>query len=58
KSDGTPWRPLSHVKDITEAFIAVLKAPTKLIANEVFNVGTENNNFTVREKVKNMTYSK
>jgi nucleoside-diphosphate-sugar epimerase len=49
KSDGTPWRPMAHVKDISAAFIACLKAPVELINNQAFNVGTADNNYTVRE---------
>jgi nucleoside-diphosphate-sugar epimerase len=49
KSDGTPWRPVVHVKDVCSAFIAGLEAPADLIANESFNVGIPNGNFTVRE---------
>lgn len=49
KSDGTPWRPVVHIRDVCSAFIAGLKAPEKLINNESFNVGIENGNFTVRD---------
>lgn len=49
KSDGTPWRPMSHILDICAAFAAVLEAPVELVKNEVFNVGTNDNNYTVRE---------
>ncbi len=49
KSDGTPWRPMSHVRDITAAFIACAEAPSELINNEAFNVGTPDNNYTVRD---------
>lgn len=49
KSDGTPWRPVVHVKDVCSAFIAGLKAPTKLVENQSFNVGIPNGNFTVRD---------
>lgn len=49
KSDGTPWRPVVHVKDVCSAFIAGLEAPVKLIANQSFNVGIPNGNFTVRD---------
>lgn len=49
KSDGTPVRPMSHVLDISAAFAAVLEAPTELVKNQVFNVGTNDNNYTVRE---------
>jgi len=49
KSDGSPWRPMSHIRDITAAFIACIKAPSELVKNEVFNVGTSENNYTVRD---------
>ena len=49
KSDGTPWRPMSHVRDISAAFMAVLEAPAELVKNESFNVGTHDNNYTVRQ---------
>jgi nucleoside-diphosphate-sugar epimerase len=49
KSDGSPWRPMSHIRDITSAFIACLEAPANLIQGQVFNVGTENNNYTVKQ---------
>ena len=49
KSDGTPWRPVTHIRDITAAFMACIEAPAELIQNQVFNVGTEDNNYTVRQ---------
>lgn len=49
KSDGTPWRPVVHVKDVCSAFIAGIEAPKNLVVNQSFNVGIENGNFTVRE---------
>jgi nucleoside-diphosphate-sugar epimerase len=49
KSDGTPWRPMSHIRDVAAAFIACLEAPAELIANQSFNVGTSDNNYTVRQ---------
>lgn len=49
KSDGTPWRPMSHIRDISAAFAAVLEAPAELVRNQSFNVGTPDNNYTVRE---------
>lgn len=49
KSDGTPWRPLVHIKDITRAFIAVLNAPRELIHNEAFNIGRNEENYRIRE---------
>ncbi len=49
KSDGTPWRPVVHVRDVCEAFIAGLKAPKELINGRSYNVGIKNGNYTVRE---------
>ena len=49
KSDGSPWRPMSHILDITAAFIACVEAPAHLIRNQAFNVGTADNNYTVRD---------
>lgn len=49
KSDGTPWRPVIHVRDVCSAFIAGIEAPLSLIDGQAFNVGFENGNFTVRE---------
>ena len=48
-SDGTPWRPLVHARDIATAFIRTLEAPTADIHDRAFNVGTEANNVTVAE---------
>jgi len=49
KSDGTPWRPVVHVRDVCQAFIAGLVAPRELVQNRAFNVGIPNGNFTVRD---------
>jgi nucleoside-diphosphate-sugar epimerase len=49
KSDGTPWRPIVHIEDITRAFIAVLKAPQEKIHNQAFNVGQTTENYRIKE---------
>jgi nucleoside-diphosphate-sugar epimerase len=49
KSDGTPWRPIVHIEDITHAILAVLSAPRDLIHNETFNVGLTEENYRIRE---------
>lgn len=49
KSDGTPWRPVVHVRDVSSAFIAGLEAPRELVAAQAFNVGIVNGNYTVRD---------
>jgi len=48
-SDGTPWRPLIHVRDLSNAFSAMLKAPVSRIHNQTFNVGRINENYQVKE---------
>jgi nucleoside-diphosphate-sugar epimerase len=49
KSDGTPWRPVVHIKDVCSAFIAALEAPQHIVAGRSFNVGIPRGNFTVRD---------
>jgi nucleoside-diphosphate-sugar epimerase len=49
KSDGTPWRPIVHVQDITAAILSVLEAPRDVIHNQVFNVGLTEENYRIRE---------
>jgi nucleoside-diphosphate-sugar epimerase len=49
KSDGTPWRPLVHVHDVSTAVLAVLHAPREVVHNEAFNVGREGENYQVRD---------
>jgi nucleoside-diphosphate-sugar epimerase len=49
QSDGTPWRPLVHVRDISRAFLAVLEAPRTVVHNEAFNVGSTDENYQVRD---------
>ncbi|MGH7095008.1 MAG: NAD-dependent epimerase/dehydratase family protein, partial [Stellaceae bacterium] len=47
-SDGTPWRPLIHCKDIARAFVAFLEAPRESIHNQSVNVGGDAENYQVR----------
>ena len=49
ESDGSPWRPLVHIEDISRAFLAVLEAPRELIHDQAFNVGRVQDNVQVRE---------
>jgi nucleoside-diphosphate-sugar epimerase len=49
KSDGSPWRPIVHIEDISRAFIAVLEAPREAIHNEAFNVGRNEDNYQIRD---------
>ncbi len=49
KSDGTPWRPIVHIEDISRAFIATLNTPVDAIANRAFNVGVTEHNYQMRD---------
>jgi len=49
QSDGSPWRPLVHIRDIIAAFAACLEAPVEAIHNEAFNVGKVGENYRIRE---------
>ena len=49
KSDGTPWRPIVHIRDIMAAIAAVLAAPKELVHNQVFNVGSSTENYRISE---------
>ena len=49
QSDGSPWRPLVHVEDISRAFLAALEAPRELVHNRAFNVGRTLENYQIRE---------
>jgi nucleoside-diphosphate-sugar epimerase len=48
-SDGTPWRPVVHIEDISRAFLAALEAPLELVHDQAFNVGRTEENFQVHE---------
>src|SRR6266702_176012 len=49
ESDGSPWRPLVHVEDISRAFLAMLEAPRELVHDQAFNVGRPEDNVQVRD---------
>ena len=49
QSDGTAWRPLVHVQDISRAFLAALSAPRELVHDEAFNVGASSENYRIRQ---------
>jgi len=57
KSDGTAWRPLVHIRDISHAFISILKSPVDVVNNQIFNVGKNEENYQIKdvaEIVKNI----
>ena len=49
KSDGTPWRPLIHIEDISRAFVAAIEAPIESIHNQFFNVGQNKENYQIKD---------
>ncbi len=49
KSDGTPWRPLVHIEDITQAVVCALKAEQEVIHNLAVNVGSNEENYQMRD---------
>ena len=48
-SDGSAWRPLVHVRDIAKATLALLDAPADAIRGRAFNIGTDEQNYMIRE---------
>jgi len=48
-SDGTAWRPIVHVEDISRAFIAALAGPRDVVHNHAFNVGQDVENYRIRD---------
>src|SRR5262249_58473108 len=48
-SDGQAWRPLVHVHDLAQATATLLDAPDDLVSEEAFNIGTDAQNYLVRE---------
>lgn len=55
KSDGTPWRPIVHIRDIIAAAQAALEAPREAVHNETFNVGLTDENYRIRELAEIVT---
>ncbi len=49
QSDGTPWRPLVHIQDISRAFLVMLQAPRELVHGEAFNIGGDEENYQIRD---------
>ncbi|GAA4720018.1 NAD(P)-dependent oxidoreductase [Isoptericola chiayiensis] len=58
QSDGSPWRPLVHVEDISRAFLAALEAPREIVHDRAYNVGRDEDVVqirTVAEQVSRIT---
>src|SRR5690606_10009427 len=48
-SDGTPWRPIVHIDDISRAFLAALEAPAAVVQAQPYNVGRDEENYQVAD---------
>jgi len=48
-SDGTPWRPLVHIRDIAAAALAALAAPAEVVRGQAYNIGRNVDNYRVRD---------
>ncbi|HUE90612.1 SDR family oxidoreductase [Pseudomonas sp.] len=49
KSLGTSWRPLVHVEDIAQAYMALLRAPEEKVHNRAFNIGQTEENYRISD---------
>lgn len=49
QSDGSPWRPLIHCRDIARAFLALAVAPRTIVHNKAINIGANTENYQVRD---------
>jgi nucleoside-diphosphate-sugar epimerase len=49
KSDGSPWRPIVHIEDISRAFLAVLTVPRERVHAQAFNIGRNDQNYRIRD---------
>lgn len=48
-SDGQPWRPLIHCKDIARAFIEFASVPSENINAKAINIGANEENYQVKD---------
>lgn len=48
-SDGSPWRPLVHIEDISRAALCAAESPRDAVHNEAFNIGRNDNNLRIRD---------
>ncbi len=49
KSDGSSWRPLVHIEDISRAFLAIVEAERAVVHDEAFNIGATDENYRIRD---------
>ncbi|MBT5954886.1 NAD-dependent epimerase/dehydratase family protein [bacterium] len=54
---GNQWRPFVHCDDVAQAFFLASNAPSENVKNQIFNVGSNDMNFTIKnigEKIHEM----
>lgn len=49
---GDQWRPFVHVRDVVKAFMLCLEAPLEKVDGEIFNVGSSDMNFQIKQLAK------
>lgn len=49
RSDGSPWRPLIHCRDMARAFQMFLEKDPQAVSGKPINIGFETENFQVKE---------
>ena len=54
KSDGSSWRPLVHIEDISRAFCVLMEAPAEDVHDQAFNIGATDNQPRVKGQVWNI----
>jgi nucleoside-diphosphate-sugar epimerase len=47
--DGLQWRPFVHVADVCQAMVLLLRADPDTVSGELFNLGGDHLNHTVRD---------
>lgn len=50
--DGNQWRPFVHVRDTSKAMRLVLEAPKEKVNKEIFNVGSDEQNYQIFDLAK------
>jgi nucleoside-diphosphate-sugar epimerase len=55
-SDGMAWRPRVHVEDVARVTLALLDTPDEHVLGEVFNIGTDEQNYVARPQRRFLTF--
>jgi nucleoside-diphosphate-sugar epimerase len=51
-SDGTPWRPLIDVRDLSDIFILFLESENRKLNGKVVNIGFQESNYQIKDLAK------